>query len=101
MNTHLDDQLDLFGGHPDRWWQDGALRAVTELAKTGQPFTLDALRDDPYNLPDPHHPNQWGALAHAARKAGLIEPIGYQPSTVASRKGSVVRVWQGTGGEAT
>lgn len=87
--------LDPFGGTPDPWWRDSAERALAVLAASGEPFTLDALRQDPFTLPEPHHPNQYGALAAAARRAGLIEPIGYQSSILPSRRGSVVRVWRG------
>lgn len=80
---------------PDPWWTDGADRALALLAATGSPFTVDALRDEPYCLPDPPHPNAWGGLLARARRRGLIRPIGYTISTRPSRHGSIVRVWTG------
>lgn len=89
--------LDPFGGHPDRWRLDGAMRALQTLAATGRDFVLDELREPPYALPEPHHANQWGSLAAVARRAGVITPVGYAASKVPSRRGSVVRVWRRAG----
>lgn len=86
---------DAFGGSPDPWWRDGAERAVRALAETGAPFQLSAIREAPYSLPKPHHPNAWGGLAQAMAAAGVITCVGYAPSTAPSRNGSVVRVWVG------
>lgn len=93
-------ELDAFGGAPDPWWRDGAERAVRALAATGQPFQLSQIRDEPYSVPEPHHPNAYGALARAMSTLGVITCVGYAPSDVPSRRGSVVRVWQGVGGAA-
>lgn len=84
---------------PDTWWTDGAERALTLLAQTGKPFTAAALRDEPYALPDPHHPGAWGALLAQAHRRGLIRPVGYTVSTVPSRHRSVVGIWVGGGAQ--
>lgn len=80
----------------DQWWKDCAWRAIETLAASGLPFTSHEVLD--LGVPDPDHPNRWGALFRAADAAGLIRPIGYQQSTRPSRHGSVVRVWVGTFG---
>lgn len=79
----------------DAWWASGARQAIETLAAVGLPFTADALREDPFNLPDPHHPSQIGAAFRAASQAGLIRPVGYATSLVPSRHGGVVRLWRG------
>ncbi|NNM44585.1 hypothetical protein [Knoellia koreensis] len=84
----------------DDWWADGALRAIEALAAAGVIFSADDLRDDPYNLPAPHHPSQWGAVFAKAKQAGLIKPVGYAASRTGSRNGGVLRLWRGTKGTA-
>lgn len=82
----------------DPWWSDGAMRAVQALASTGRVFSADDVRDDPYNLPDPPHPSQWGALFSAAASAGLIEHAGFATSRNPTRRGGVLRTWRGKAG---
>jgi hypothetical protein len=80
----------------DEWWADGgAMRAIEDLAGRGVPFSADALRDDPWSLPDPPHPSQWGALFRQAAAAGLIVQVGYVASRHPSRHGGVQRLWRG------
>lgn len=80
----------------DEWWRDGAARAVEALAASGRPFLISEIREDPYSIPEPHHPSQWGGLAHSMAAAGIIRHVGYARSTAPSRHRSVVSVWQGT-----
>lgn len=83
---------------PDRWWSDGAGRAIEHLAATGRPFGADELFDDPFTLPAPPHPSHVGAAFRAAFARHLIEPVGYRGSRRATRHGGVQRVWVGTPG---
>lgn len=85
---------DAIEGNPDPFWRSGAERALAQLAGAGRPFVLSDLREEPYCLPDPHHPNAWGSLMRWASRAGLVVPIGFRQSDVPSRHGSVVRIWQ-------
>ena len=84
-----------FGAHLDEWWVDGALRAIEDLAASGAIFSADQLRADPYNIPDPSHPNHWGALFAKARAEGIVKPVGYAASRTATRNGGVLRLWRG------
>lgn len=83
--------------HLDPWWLDSTMTAIGALAATGEIFTTDNLRDDPYSLPEPRHSSHWGAAFSMARRQGLIRPVGYAASRTASRNGGVLRLWRGTG----
>lgn len=80
--------------HLDEWWLDGVLRAIESLARSGAIFTTDDLRRDPYSLPEPPHPNHWGAAFAKARADGIIKPVGYASSRTVSRNGGVLRLWR-------
>jgi hypothetical protein len=77
----------------DDWWRSVALQGLTWLAELGQPF--DAYDLTELGVPDPDHPDRWGALFQAAYKQGLVEPVGYHESRRPGRAGGVCRVWQG------
>lgn len=73
-----------------------AERAIANLAKTGQPFDADDIhRRIPPHI-TAHHPNVLPSLMHQARRAGLINHIGYRQSTRPSRHSGVIRIWQGS-----
>lgn len=78
----------------DPWWWDGALRAVETMAATGRPFQMYDVAET-FGLPEPDNFRRWGALACAARRLGLIEPVGYAPSRRPSAACSAARVWRG------
>lgn len=78
----------------DSWWRDGADRAVTALAETRRPFTVDDLRD--LGVPEPDHANRWGGLFGAHSKRGAIRRTGRTvPSRHSPRNGSRVPEWIG------
>lgn len=77
----------------DDWWQSVAMRALRWLAATGQPF--EAYDVTELGVPDPDHPNRWGALFRAAHTAGLIEHHGYTASRRPGRSGGLTRTWVG------
>lgn len=81
----------------DTWWRDCAERALTYWASSGQPF--DAYDLTQLGVPDPDHPNRWGALFRAAYTRGDIEPVGYRQSRRPGRAGGVCRVWRGVRGD--
>ena len=80
----------------DGWWRDCAERGIATLAATGRDF--DAWDLTQLGVPDPDHPNRWGALFQAAFKRGDIEPVGYHQSRRPGRAGGVCRVWRGVKG---
>lgn len=82
----------------DAWWRSCAELALVYLARCGAPFSADDLTD--LGVPDPDHPNRWGALFRAACSRGEIVPVGFTVSRRPSRRGGVVRVWAGVGSEA-
>ncbi len=77
----------------DDWWRSTAEAGIAYLASTGEPF--DAFDVTELGVPDPDHPNRWGAVFRAASTAGLIESVGYHESRRPSRSGGVCRVWKG------
>lgn len=75
----------------DRWHAEAG-KAMTELVKTGRPFTADDVRARVTEKPT--HPNAWGGLYREWRARGLIRAVGYRKATTKSRKGSIQTVWQ-------
>ena len=82
MNTT---QLDLL----QRDWIDSSAPVVIERFK-GREFTTDDLHGA---IPEPHHPNMFGALMAGLKRRGLISRIGYRPSGRTEANGRVVAVW--------
>jgi hypothetical protein len=79
-------------------WRDLAEAAVREAAKTGKPFTAYTLTGEPYNLPEPGHPNQWGALFSYMKRHNVVTTTerGFTTSGRPKTAGSAVREWVGT-----
>lgn len=77
----------------DDWWADSAWRAMAVLAETGREFTAYDLTE--MGVPDPDHPNRWGALFAAAHKQEIITPIGFEQSRRRARHSGVCRIWRG------
>ena len=78
---------------PDLWFQDCALSAIAQLARSGVPFTTDDLRD--LGVPEPDRPTRWGVVMQAAYRAGMIRPIAATNSRRPSRHSGLQRVWEG------
>jgi hypothetical protein len=83
---------------PDAWKQ-GARGAICSLAASGERFTSDDLLNL-VGLPDPDHEpnarnNAVGSVFRWAAGEGLIETVGVTKSQLPTRKGGIVRVWQG------
>lgn len=79
----------MFMDSLDEWFEsfDSALLARVRL---GGRFTADDLRD---KVPEPGHPNWWGAGFRRAISDGLIVQVGFVESRTPSRRGGVLRVW--------
>ena len=75
-------------------WRAGVHTGIEYLAHHGAPFTADDLHD--MGIQPPWHPNAWGTVFMHASRRGLIQKVGHKPSTVPSRKGSILTVWQTT-----
>lgn len=73
----------------DEWFEafDNAIAAMVER---GRIFSADDLREI---MPEPGHPNWWGAGFRRAIGAGLITQAGFDLSRTKSRNGGVVRTW--------
>lgn len=86
------DGADLADENAEDHWRNWALREIGILAANGHEFTADEVRQV---VGEPDHPNRWGGVWLAARRAGLIVPTGQvRPSTTTTRHGSLVRVWK-------
>lgn len=76
-------------------WTDYALSLLEYFAKSVRQFSSDEFRAHFVNhLPEPPHPNAFGALFNRAAKAGIIRHVGYIKSVRASAHRRVVGVWQ-------
>lgn len=76
----------------DLEWTDDALKVITAWAKSGLRFSAEDLRQSHRPPPSKYAP---GNAFQMARKAGLIRAVGFKLSTDPSRKGGVVRIWEG------
>jgi hypothetical protein len=71
-----------------------ATEAIRSLARLDQPFTAE----DVASLTGrPDRPNAMGAALISARKAGIIEKVGYVQATRKARHASALAVWRGVG----
>ncbi len=78
----------------DLYWQEQAAWWITNLTSRGEVITADTLIAE-IGLPT-GSPNQVGARFRAWNKAGLIEAVGYVPSTRKEAHGRTVRSWRVT-----
>ena len=74
--------------------QMAAALAVIKDLKPGWTGPAERIfHNDHFGLPL-DHPNRIGAWVRYAAQLGLIEKVGYQPASKASRNGGVVAVWR-------
>ena len=78
----------------DEWWISTAMQAVRAMAAGGQVFQAYDLVEV-YGIPEPDHPNRWGALLGRAARAGLIVSVGAAPSRRPTACKSLTRTWRG------
>lgn len=78
----------------DDWWVRTALQAVRAIAKTGREFQAFDLVEI-YGVPEPDHPNRWGALLTRAARDGVIVVVGAAPSRRPTTAKSLTRTWRG------
>lgn len=76
----------------DRKWVQIHEGAVLEHMRGKPDWTADDVRSA---IPDgPANRNWWGCLLASLKGLGLIERIGYRPSTRPEANGRVVAVWR-------
>jgi hypothetical protein len=80
--------------HCDDWWTSTALQAVRAMARSGREFQAFDLVEI-YRVPEPDHPNRWGALLTRAAREGVIVSVGAAPSHRPSTARSLTRTWRG------
>lgn len=71
---------------------------IAEFAAKPDEFTSTdvRLRAAELGIPEPSHPNAWGACFFAAAKAGIIEKTGeYKPSAFEKSHAAIVAIWKG------
>lgn len=86
--------MDQVDANASDWWKACADQAISHMAGTGRVFQAADLAD--LGVPEPHHPNAWGARMNAAAKRGVIERVGSGPSRRATVAKSLVYYWRGT-----
>ena len=74
-------------------WRDQVLDVIAELAGRGREFTADDVRA--FGVGEPDHLNRWGSAFSAARKSGLIAPVGTACSRRPVRHAGLARIWVG------
>lgn len=73
----------------DAWLED-AVATIIGLANSQTYVTADDLRRE---MREPDHPSWPGRAIIAARKAGHIERVGYQPSKAGPRRYGATALW--------
>jgi hypothetical protein len=74
-------------------WRSAADQAIRDLAATGLEFTAEHVRERVGVIAAP--PQALGAVFNAARRAGIIVPVGYATATRPERHGGLLRTWRG------
>ena len=67
--------------------------AIIDGQPAGIRFTADDIRP---HLPQPHHPNAFGALFMTAKARGLITRAGHATSRTRTRRHGEVKIWERT-----
>lgn len=78
-------------------WMVFALYGLKEFCKTHRVFAIEEYRSacNDLNIPNPDHPNSWGALALAAKKLGLIRFTGeYRQARNSTAHARIVKIWE-------
>ena len=82
----------LFETSKDEWFE-AAANAIADRAALGGTFKTDDLRQAA-TIPEPRHPNWWGAAFRTAAGRGVIEKAGYNESSTRSRSGGSSFIWK-------
>lgn len=64
------------------------------MAATGRVFQAYDVAET-YAVPEPDHPNRWGALLTRAARDGVIVAVGAAPSRRPTTARSLTRTWRG------
>lgn len=76
---------------PDEW-KARAFEAIVELAKTGEPFTSEQLREI---VGDPPKPNAMGSIFNAAAMKKIIVHCGWRKASRPGMHATDLREWIG------
>ncbi|QDF19547.1 hypothetical protein PP353_gp37 [Arthrobacter phage Kumotta] len=71
-------------------WLEDAVATIIALANSQVYVTADDLRRE---MREPDHPSWPGRAIVAAKKAGYIERVGYQPSRAKARRYGATALW--------
>lgn len=88
-----DKGMALANGAASPEWKRKWDAAIRDLARAGEPFTADDVRDRAGEPTD--HPNACGARFNAAARSGLIERVGYRKSARPILHSHPIALWQG------
>lgn len=72
-------------------WHEDAVATIVGLANSQETFSADDLRRE---MREPDEPSWPGRAIIAAKKAGHIEAVTYQPSQAKARRHGATRVWK-------
>lgn len=78
-------------------WRERAINVVNQVMQVKDCFTADDIRlmADEFGLPEPHHPNVWGALLSGLSKSGVIHKTGqYIASRLPVSHGRIIPIWE-------
>jgi len=78
-------------------WKDLALDVIRDLAQHHAEFTADEVRQaaQALQLPEPHHPNAWGAaMSTAARRTYIVDTGRSRKSQQASANSRKLTIWR-------
>ena len=91
--TELRDRgIKLVDSHTDSAWRDAVDEVIRAMAESGGEFTAEDVR---VWVGAPPHPNAMGARFMAARKAGLLELVGYRKALRAEAHARALAVYRG------
>ncbi len=76
----------------DNGWRGCVERAVAELVRRGEPFTVEDVRE--LGVPEPAQPAAWGAAFRSACLAHGATVVGYEPSSHRAAHARVTARWQ-------
>lgn len=95
LTLNIDTSPQAAGAGPSTAWIHQCRAAVELAVRAGLTFQAADLVTH-YGLPEPTHPNQWGAAFSTFAHEGLIAKAFASPSRRTTVAGSLVWNWSGT-----
>jgi hypothetical protein len=75
----------------DEFWKDDCIATIIALSLAKESFSSDDVRRE---LRPPNRSSQIGAAFRSAQSQGLIEAVGYEVSTTATRRNGRHLTWR-------